>query len=181
MTRPEDQPVRRAQTVEDMAREVAEGNIGTYHFLIPMEGDLEVDLAGTPNLSPNQQIVLKYSGREGRAPRSVDGHHGVSTGSGRGSNPTRPYMIVTVYHELEDPLDPDSRNLAYYHPILDRGICWVHSGNPGIIAINIEKKDIDLKAGTVKMVINDVMQRTAQVINNILSGNIPSVTTTASR
>lgn len=68
-----------------------------------------------------EMVEITSGTKKGVVPRGDDGVT-VSTSAGYDN----PYLCTNVLTE-----DPDH----YDHPFLDRGLCWVHSGNPGRVEL----------------------------------------------
>lgn len=141
------------ENLNQVAEAIASDPDTSYHHVyIPLEGAVKVAVSGRYyNSDPDEKLLLDYCGQKATIKRTIDGHHGVST-----NYESFCYMII----EVSD----------YDDPYIDRGVCWVHSGNPGTLVIGIiREKPIGVKQA--KIALQKCVFRTKEVINEILSGS----------
>lgn len=131
---------------------VADPNTSYHHVEIPLEGAISVAVSGRYYKSdPDEKLILEYCGQKATIKRTVDGHHGVST-----NYESFCYMIIDV-SDYEDPY-------------IDRGVCWVHSGNPGTLVIGIIRER-PMGVEQAKIALQKCIFRTKEVMDEILSGS----------
>lgn len=140
-------------SIDEVAEAIIADPENSYHHVsIPLEGEIKISVSG-PHRDPyNEKLILEYDGQKSEAPRMIEGHHAIST-----NYEDSCYLIVEV-GTLEDPF-------------LDRGVCWVYSGNSGILSIGIKTREIPLGPEQAKIALQRAIFRTTEVMSEILSGS----------
>lgn len=136
-------------TLEEASQWICDGNNQFTHQLeFPFETKISARVIGDP--WGEQQVALDVSGRKSTIPRSVDGHHGVST-----DNETFTKLIFYVGERSD--------------PFLDRGIAWLDVTDPARPRLEMTLLANSYTSDLVEQKIHEVSTRVMTTLDEMIS------------